>query len=250
LTFVFKRSIITSVNDPARPRQQLLLPASLTACTILIAAVMLSRGVTSTIEAFSCVAASICSLLIVCESAWNFPFSLANVITFAIIFFRQRLYADASLQIVYLCLTIYACYRWLRGGPGGSRLKISSASSRLLTMALGACVLIWLPLWLLLSKKGDVAPLCDSLTTAISLTALWMLSNKYLENWWLWIGADLIYIPLYFYKGLDLTGVLYCVFLCMSITGVIRWRRSWQSMNHAKTTPDAVVPVPVEALSA
>ena len=48
--------------------------------------------------------------------------------------------------------------------------------------------------------------------------------RKLLESWWIWILADLVYIPLYIYKGLVLTSVLYFVFLLLCIFGLRQWR--------------------------
>ena len=72
----------------------------------------------------------------------------------------------------------------------------------------------------------SVVPFGDGVTTALSLTAQFMLSRKLLENWWVWMTADVIYIALYCYKSLYLTGLLYLLFFAMSIAGYAGWRKS------------------------
>ncbi|MEA3208760.1 MAG: nicotinamide mononucleotide transporter [Chthoniobacter sp.] len=77
---------------------------------------------------------------------------------------------------------------------------------------------------LLLAIHG-AAPFWDSLTTVLSLAAQYLLCQMRLENWWLWIVADLIYIPLYFSRKLPLTAVLYGVLLTMCVIGLREWKR-------------------------
>src|SRR5579862_4702531 len=64
-------------------------------------------------------------LLAVRESAWNWPVGIANNVFFLILFWKAKLYADAVLQIVYIVISIFGWWNWLRGGAGHSALPIS-----------------------------------------------------------------------------------------------------------------------------
>jgi nicotinamide mononucleotide transporter len=70
----------------------------------------------------------------------------------------------------------------------------------------------------------DSAPLWDALTTVMSLVAQYLLTKKILENWFVWISADVVYIALYLYKELSLTAILYFIFMVMCVIGVKEWR--------------------------
>ena len=54
------------------------------------------------------------------------------------------------------------------------------------------------------------------------------MSRKLLENWWVWMTADVIYIALYCYKSLYLTGILYLVFFAMCVAGYTGGGKHWR----------------------
>jgi nicotinamide mononucleotide transporter len=68
-------------------------------------------------------------------------------------------------------------------------------------------------------------PYPDAFTTSISIMAQWWLNQRYLQNWVLWMIADVLYVGLYWYKGLYLTAVLYFVFLGLAVQGYREWKR-------------------------
>jgi nicotinamide mononucleotide transporter len=69
------------------------------------------------------------------------------------------------------------------------------------------------------------APFLDALTTSLSLGAQLLLSLKKLQHWYVWMIADVIYVPLYLDRELYLTAIVYTVFLALCIAGLSRWRR-------------------------
>jgi nicotinamide mononucleotide transporter len=166
-------------------------------------------------------------LLAVRESAWNWPVGIANNIFFLILFWKAKLYADAVLQIVYIVISIFGWWNWLRGGVGHTELPISGTGARNAILLAAATAAATVLLALALRRFTDsVVPFWDGFTTALSLTAQYMLSRKLLENWWVWMTADVIYIALYCYKSLYLTGALYLLFFGMSIAGYAGWKKS------------------------
>jgi nicotinamide mononucleotide transporter len=88
-------------------------------------------------------------------------------------------------------------------------------------------------IWGLLHVVGGSTSFWDALTTSISLAAQLLLNYKRLENWIGWIIADVVYIPLYAYKSLYLTAILYAIFLVMALEGLRAWRKTWISQKAA-----------------
>ena len=68
-------------------------------------------------------------------------------------------------------------------------------------------------------------PFLDTFTTGVFFSAMWLMANKKLESWTLWIIGNIVSIPLYFVKGYGFTGVQYLVFLILAIMGYIEWRK-------------------------
>ena len=159
----------------------------------------------------------------------NFPVGIANSVFFLVLFLSARLFADSGLQVVYIVLGFAGWWQWLHGGQHRSKLRVARSGRQLLVAGVVFTVAATWGLTVLLKHAHDIAPFWDALTTAISLAAQFLLNCKRIENWAFWIAADMIYIPLYAVKRLDLTAVVYVLFLAMCFAGAITWRRALHS---------------------
>jgi nicotinamide mononucleotide transporter len=168
---------------------------------------------------------ALCVWLVVIRNIWNFPVGIANNVFFAILFANAGLYADSALQLVYIGLAVVGWYWWLKGGPQRTGVVISEPTALQLIACIAAVAVITAAIQFGLHRwTNSTVAGWDALTTALSLVAQFMLSRKWIANWYFWIAADVVYIPLYAHKELWLTAILYAVFLVMCVIGLIQWR--------------------------
>jgi len=167
-----------------------------------------------------------CVWLTVEENVWNWPIGIANSAFFLALFLHTRLFADAALQLVYIVLGFLGWYWWLRGGPAKTVLHVRRIGMREASVLVLIAVSVTTGMTRFLGSVHDAAPFWDAFTTVLSLIAQYLLTRKVLENWPVWITADVIYVWLYAYKHLYLTSGLYIVFLALCIGGLVRWART------------------------
>ncbi|WP_431947018.1 nicotinamide riboside transporter PnuC [Actinacidiphila sp. bgisy167] len=168
---------------------------------------------------------ALCVWLVARRHIANWPVGIANNLFFILLFAGAGLYADAALQVVYVVLAAYGWWSWAAAGSGAGRLPISRTGPRTWAVLAPVTAVATVLLTLGLDRFTDsTVPFWDALTTALSLAATYGQCRKKIESWYLWISADLVYIPLYAHKGLYLTSVLYAGFLLLCLAGLRGWR--------------------------
>jgi nicotinamide mononucleotide transporter len=193
---------------------------------ILLAGTALLARVAPWPEALGATTGAVCVWLAAVSDPWTWPVGIANNLLYLVIFRDAGLYADAGLQLVYAAISVYGIVRW-RSGRGAAPVRpVTRGGAPELGATAAVTAVVALGLYLLLDRATDSqVPALDGLTTAMSLGAQWLMSRRVLENWWVWIAVDLIYVPLYLWKGLHVTAGLYAVFLLLCVLGLVDWSR-------------------------
>jgi nicotinamide mononucleotide transporter len=156
-----------------------------------------------------------------------FPIGIAMVLLYIIIFYQARFYSDMLLQVAYVFLQAHGWYVWThsRHSTDEDGIAPRRLSGRQWVWSLAAIATGSLSLGSIMHTLTDAAlPWVDALTTSISLTAQVQMNRRYLENWLLWIVANMIYLYQYSAKALYLTTGLYAVFLIMAVIGYREWK--------------------------
>ncbi|MBJ6121634.1 nicotinamide riboside transporter PnuC [Sphingomonas mollis] len=178
------------------------------------------------LEAVAFVLGVINVTLVVRRSIWNYPFGIATVAVYAVVFAEARLYSDTLLQGFFIVVNGYGWVAWTRNRAVAGQVMVEAMTwpariGWLTGIALAAA--IW---GTGMHRFTDASmPWWDAALAAASIAAQWLMAKRKWENWVLWIAVDIGSIGLYVIKGLWLTAVLYAVFLILATWGLIDWRR-------------------------
>ena len=164
------------------------------------------------------------------ENHWMWVVGSIMPLIYIFVLFDKGLYADCGMEVYYFLAGIYGLLYWLRHrtGQGATQrpLPISVTPTRLRLPLLLLALILWVLLALFLLHATDsTVPWLDALTTALSIIGLWMLSRKYIEQWWVWFIVDAISVGLYLYKGIYGRALLYTIYTLMVYFGYRQWQR-------------------------
>ena len=152
-----------------------------------------------------------------------FPTGIISVLLYTYITYNNKIYAETGINIYYFIMSVYGWVLWSSKNKKIKKvISVSSKTESLIYFLI--CIGFYIILKLILEKTDSDVVILDSITTSISLTAMLLLARRKLENWIYWIIADIIYIPLFIYKGLYITSIQYMVFLYLAIMGYVEWK--------------------------
>jgi nicotinamide mononucleotide transporter len=162
---------------------------------------------------------------------------------YAYVFFKSSFYADFTLNIYYVIISIYGWIHWQGKQNSTDHVlpikRITSKQIVLLIIGTTTSYFLLLMALLYIPEYFDLAssafPYVDALVVAASISATWMLSQKIMEHWYVWIFGNAISIAMFGLKGLYFTSGLYLVYTIGSIIGLQTWKKNFASQhtNHA-----------------
>jgi nicotinamide mononucleotide transporter len=166
-------------------------------------------------------------LLAIRENIWCWFCAGVSTAIYIWLFTDAKLYMESLLNVFYFGMAIYGWYVWSSGREGDDDLPVTVWPLRVHASALVAISLL---VWLVgdwLSRHTDAAyPFVDSATTFAAIWATFLVARKVLENWWYWLVIDFVSVFIYWSRGLELTAVLFILYVFMIPFGIVSWTRS------------------------
>ncbi len=184
------------------------------------------------IEVFGALTGLIYIYFSIKEKIWLWPTGIITSAIYIYVFFISKFYADMSLQIYYLIISIYGWIYWKKGSKKEKLPIIHTPLKIALILSVITFILFWIMAFVLKNYTDSPVPYWDAFTTALSITATYMLARKYIEQWLLWIIVDSVSACLYFYKQLYATVILFIVYTILAIAGFLQWKKIMKTQTN------------------
>jgi len=162
------------------------------------------------------------------EHLFVYPTGIISTAIYVYICYQFTLYGDIIINIYYTLMSAYGWYMWTRLIQG-DHIEITSSSVKDKVKALGIFIItavIVVFVYLYYNRFDRITDYFDTFTTGIFFAAMWLMANKKIEHWLLWIAGNIISIPLYFIKGLGFSGIQFTIFLILAYLGYKEWKKS------------------------
>ncbi len=204
----------------------------------------------SYLEFFAVITGLIAVWLSAKEHISNWGIGLISVVLMGILFYQIQLYPDLFLQVFFFITNLLGWWNWRRPRKEEKNYKMElKVSSIKISEWMVLAVIVILSSSILgffasnlhnilpkLFSLPSAFPYIDSCTTMLSIVATYLLIQKKVEAWILWILVDIICTYIYFVKGVKFLSIEYFIFTLIAFFGFYNWQKSMREVKHEAST--------------
>jgi len=215
---------------PSREQGQLTNIAQGVVLGILLTAVSFAAGMgfgwiteLNLLEVFAVFTSYVATYLCVMERRANYPIGAITTAAYCVLFWQFGLVASSAINAF---LSVYLLYGWFRWKPDATTRPVTRMSLGSWAVSIAVAATGYLVVVLLATALGGQLAWTDSFILAGTILAQFMLDNKKLETWFIWMLVNVFAIYTYFNAGLALAAFQYLFFLANTFYGLYMWKKS------------------------
>ena len=163
------------------------------------------------------------------ENILVYPTGLVATIITVYLLYKAGYFGDMMMNFYYSVMSLYGWWNWSRKKEDKYIVPISRTTMKekligwlLFTLTM----VVTYSVYRYFGQEIESANYIDIFTSGVFFTAMWYMANKKIENWTLWIFADIITVPLYAYRGLGMLSLQYLIFTVLAIQGYLAWKKT------------------------
>ena len=165
----------------------------------------------------------------------NYLFGIAGILLTLYVMLTSKLYAEFTLNLYYLIMSLYGWMYWKFGKQKSEReISITTSTEKWIAggIVLGTFILFW---FFLTHYTDSDVPVWDSLVSAFAWVGMWLMARRKIENWIILNISNIISIPLMIHKELYLYAVLTSFLFLVAISGYIEWQKIIKTNANAQS---------------
>ncbi|MGB3590961.1 MAG: nicotinamide riboside transporter PnuC [Nonlabens sp.] len=156
-----------------------------------------------------------------------FSYGIVGTLIFTYLLYEWNLLGDMVINLYYFVMSVYGWWLWSTTS-GRSQKKVTNTLSKEWIIAgvigMASAVAIYL-LYQATDRLESWPSYIDMITTGLFFAGMWLMVLRKLEHWLVLMVGNLISIPLYFYKGLSFSALLYLFLAIIAFIGYREWKR-------------------------
>ena len=159
-----------------------------------------------------------------------YPTGIICTIITMYLMYKVSLLGHILVNLLYTIISFFGWWNWSRRENNDLVVKVSKFTSNDLSKS--SLIFFFIVFvayfahdFFATNFEGQIKEL-DILTSGIFVTAMWLMANKKLENWILWIIGNIITIPLYLSSDKIILSIQYVIFTILAIQAYIEWKKS------------------------
>ncbi|MCB0374513.1 MAG: nicotinamide mononucleotide transporter [Sinomicrobium sp.] len=152
---------------------------------------------------------------------------IATAITVYLLY-KAQYFGDMMMNVYYSVMSIYGWYNWAKkkDKPALPITRTNAREKGIGVLFFALTMIVTFVVYKLFDYPLQLPNYIDIVTSGIFFTAMWYMAIKKLENWTLWIIADVITVPLYAYRGLGMLSLQYLIFTVLAVQGYLAWKKA------------------------
>jgi len=161
-----------------------------------------------------------------------FPTGMICTAIFVYLLLKWGLLGDMMINAYYFIMSVYGWYVWTRKVDETHVTPITRTTLKekklSVVIFIGTALFVFI-IYKAFDKWTNWTAYADTLTTAIFFVGMWLMAKRKIENWIFWIVGNIITVPLYFYKGLTFSSIVYFILIIIAIYGYLAWKKHLDS---------------------
>jgi len=178
-------------------------------------------------EVVAVVMALLYLFLAIRQNIWCWFGAGISTAIYVYLFLDAKLYMQSALNGFYFAMAIYGWVVWRSGQTEEKQLPV--VSWPLMTHVYAILLIAAVGLfngYVLDTQTDSEHAYVDAIIAWGAIWATFLVARKVLENWWYWLVIDIASIFIYWSRDLQLTSVLFVVYVLMIPFGLVSWARS------------------------